>query len=105
MSFHLYKTCYYDEIQQIYNHIITVHTIPEGLLSIYIKNVSITNICTYAIKNTILSNYIFKSNIDLCTIENLPDLVTWLLNNGYTVDKCITLKIDNSPVLICKKLD
>ena len=104
MSFYLYKTCYYHEIQQTYHNIITTHTIPEGLLALYIKNVSIKNSCTYAIKNTILSNYMFKSNIDLCTIENLPDLVSWLLNNGYTVDKCSTLKIDNA-VLICKKLD
>lgn len=96
----LYKTCFYDTLGETYSNIITINSMPVGKLNNFVTTIKIPYIgksqkynynCTYAITNNFLN---YHSN-NICTIDNLPELNTWLLSNQYIIEDKITSKINN----------
>ena len=105
-NFVIYKTVYYDKISQTYSTILITDTIPAGPIKSITKPVNITaissskinrQICTYAIKN--------PDNSSFYTIDELPQLITYLLDNNYKIlDNCkinvdINIYRDKQPLL------
>jgi hypothetical protein len=101
----LYKTCFYDTLGETYDYIITINSIPLGNLNNFVTTIKIPYIgksqkynynCTYAITNNFLNYHNNNNNNNnICTIDNLPELITWLLSNQYIIEDKITSKINN----------
>ncbi len=93
----LYNTIYYDALSQSYNNILTLDNIPSGILNSLVKFIKISqisrnkivnnNICAYAIINDKDSGYY--------TYNQLPQFITYLLNNNYKIYTDLDINIYN----------
>jgi len=99
---------YYDTNLQYYRNIIILNKEPIGPLNKYIKKISMpylspftnsfsndmnntnnNNTCLYAIID-------FMDNTKLMCVNNIPDLFSFLINNGYIIDYNLTKIIKNT---------
>jgi hypothetical protein len=99
---------YYDTNLQYYRNILILNKEPIGPLNKYIKKISMpylspftnsfsndmnntnnTNTCLYAIID-------FMDNTKLMCVNNIPDLFSFLINNGYIIDYNLTKIIKNT---------
>lgn len=123
----LFSQPYLDSYNQCYKNIITVNTMPQGPLSKFVRRVQFpplsefksSNNCNpnkncglalISINNDYNSYSINNNGSNLMIVDETPDLITFLLSNGYTVDTSITkmfnasdirFQTDNSNKLIC----
>jgi len=89
----LFYQPYLDSSQQCYKNIITINMIPNGPLQTLVKKIHFNKLssfqesspcnkrenCGYAL--------VSPNNIShLLTIDDIPDLFSYLLSNGYTLD-------------------
>lgn len=106
----LYIQPYYDSANEQYTNIVTINKIPSGPLSNYITtlrynklsdfsgfNRNCTPLCIYAIKNI---NNSYCSNLNLISPDNIDDLVTFLIENNYTVNKDLTKIMNNEKIYV-----
>lgn len=98
---------YYDSVTQCYKQVISVSPEPRGKLLEICKQLAPTRLssfrsfshcdsrqkCFFAILNPDTTN-------ELLRIEDLPLLLNYLVNNGYTVDKNMTkiMQKANTPI-------
>ena len=98
---------YYDTKLQYYRNILILNKEPIGPLNKYIKKISMpylspfknsfsndmnntnNNTCLYAIID-------FMDNSKLMCVNNIPDLFSFLINNGYIIDYNLTKIIKNT---------
>lgn len=99
---------YYDTNLQYYRNILILNKEPIGPLNKYIKKISMpylspfknsfsndinntnnNNACLYAIID-------FMDNNKLMCVNNIPDLFSFLINNGYIIDNNLTKIIKNT---------
>lgn len=99
---------YYDTNLQYYRNILILNKEPIGPLNKYIKKISMpylspftnsfsndmnntnnNNTCLYAIID-------FMDNTKLMCVNNIPDLFSFLINNGYIIDYNLTKIIKNT---------
>ena len=97
---------YYDTTLQYYRNILILNKEPIGPLNKYIKKISMpylspfknsfsndmnntNNTCLYAIID-------FMDNNKLMCVNNIPDLFSFLINNGYIIDNNLTKIIKNT---------
>jgi hypothetical protein len=114
---------FYDEIYQCYKKIIRINKFPTGALKQIVKRIRSPRLsrfdvydgynncgnscnsktfnppCIYVVCNPNAPNHFL-------TVDELPDLMTFLVNNGYTIDTSITKMLMKSNVkpsndLIC----
>ena len=106
----LYIQPYYDTISQQYINIVTVNKNPDGPLSNYIttlrynklsslydSNNTCNPLCIYAIKN--ISNN-SCNNLNLLSCDNIDELIIFLTENNYTVNKDLTKIMNNDKIYI-----
>jgi len=97
-SYNLNIEPYYDNNISYY-HILTINKKPQGPLSNYIKLIPIKNIstkinkanenyCAFVINNRILSN-IRNNKLEICTIDDITDLLDFITNNNYIINNTI----------------
>lgn len=106
IEYESYNIClepYYDNINNYY-HILTINKKPKGPLSKYVRLINIKNVstkisklnesyCSYVINNTILeSNKNYQ--IQICTIEDITNILDFLNNNNYIINETITNILD-----------
>lgn len=103
-SYNLFLEPFYDN-DITYYHILTINKQPQGPLVNYIKlmpienvsrkiNIANQNYCSFVIKKTILdSNY--NDKLDICTIDNITNIIDFLNNNNYIIDESITNILSN----------
>tara|TARA_B110000444_G_scaffold242325_1_gene259528 strand:+ start:11570 stop:11941 length:372 start_codon:yes stop_codon:yes gene_type:complete len=98
-SYNIFIEPYYDNNISYY-HILTINKLPLGPLSNFIKQIAIKNVstkinksnenyCRYVINNNILgtiSNY----KIEICTNDDITDIIDFLINNNYIINNNIT---------------
>ena len=98
-SYNLYIEPYYDNDTNYY-HILTLNRQPKGPLTNFTKLMSIKNLstkmgnsndnyCTVVIKNSILAN-IRHNKIKICTNDDVTEVIDFLINNNYIINKNIT---------------
>jgi hypothetical protein len=98
---------YYDTALQYYRNILILNKEPIGPLNKYIKKIPMpylspfknnfsndmnntnNNNCLYAIID-------FMDNSKLMCVNNIPDLFSFLINNGYIIDNNLTKIIKNT---------
>ena len=123
----LYIQIYYEPFCKEYIHIITTNRMPTGSLKNYIKMVRPTrkfsdsnyidslrvrntdqnNLCgclaiTDSITHTSQSSYSYQcsNNNNLLTIDNIDMLVSFLIENGYSINKDITKIMNNDSIYV-----
>jgi len=106
-SFALFSQPYLDRVNQCYKNIVVINNHPAGPLGKLVKKTvfpilsqfkqpgpcSPTKNCGLALKSI---NE--QSCYDLMTVDELPDLMTFLLMNGYKVDTSLTKMFNTSEV-------
>ena len=123
-----YNEPFYDSLNQEYFNIITINKYPDGELKKYVKTIKFNapsvlnklsrshsslyshNCCNYGINNSFIENSVIScgnNKFNLCTLENLPELYEFLINNNYIINTQMTklfnsndIKINNSKKLI-----
>jgi hypothetical protein len=107
----LFSQPYLDQYSQCYKNIITLNNYPRGPLFKYVKKINFPPLSTFKqqgdcnrIKTcglvlTKLNNNCYNiCNNDLMVVDDVPDLLSFLLENGYTVDTSITKMLNNSDI-------
>lgn len=102
---------YYDSRNESYCNILAINREPIGPLASIVRRINpnklsdfqtfnndccgsyTTDRCIYAIKN--ICDY---SNCDYLSIDNISELFTFLMNNGYTIDTSLTNIMRKAPL-------
>ena len=98
----IYKEIYLDTIEKKYQTIIVMNNYPE-ILKPYVKRIKLNRLSTYKTEyNQINCLYALKSFIDdyrLMEIDELPNLIGFLLTNNFIIDyqmnKLIAKNVEN----------
>ena len=121
MMYSIVGAPFYDERNQCYKKIIRINKMPTGNLTHIVKRIRsprLSHFDTYdgygdccggsGSNNTPCIFAIFNPNHKnkLLTVDEIPDLMTFLVDNGYTIDTSITKMLMKSNVkpsndLIC----
>ena len=102
---------YLDQFNRCYRNIITINNNPRGPLQDYIQRINppklspfkqntaccTTPNCIYVIKK-------FDNLNDFFIIDDLPELITFLLTNDYEIDYNITKLLQKSDVKLSNKI-
>ena len=99
-SYNLNIKPFYDDNNITYYHILTINKLPKGPLSNYIKLMPIKNVstkinkanenyCSFVIKKSILGS-IYNNKLEICTIDDITDILDFLTNNNYIINDTIT---------------
>ena len=114
---------YYDRYSKQYQNILLVNVIPEGPLGAFIRRIQLPRLykegsnyngvegCGLAIVNPFFSqrldnvynsfsNSNIKSNNDLMTPNEIPNLYSFLTSNGYQIETQLTNMMNQSAVKI-----
>ena len=109
-SYNLILEPFYDN-NITYYHILTIDKQPKGPLSNFTKlmpiknistkiNIANQNYCSFVINNSILGST--KNNkLQICTIDDMTNIIDFLNNNNYIIEESITNILSN---IISKKL-
>jgi hypothetical protein len=121
MMYSLVGAPFYDERYQCYKKIIRINKFPTGALKQIVKRVRSPRLSHFDVYNNSCGNGCNSNTFNpqcilvVCnpnapnhflTVDELPDLMTFLVNNGYTIDTSITKMLMKSNVkpsndLIC----
>lgn len=109
-TYALYSQPYLDKKCQCYKNIVTINLQPKGPLESLVRKIQLIplspfqqqgpcvpyNNCGLALKSL---NYFCKSGCDdLMIVDEVPNLIAFLMSNGYTVDTSITKMFNASDV-------
>jgi hypothetical protein len=108
---------YYDSCSQIYSNILTINLEPQGPLKRLVRRINFPHLspftrhlqdnyprCGLALISLRGFNYYnnynnnFNCGNNLMTPNEVPDLITYLLSNGYLIDTQITNMLNQSEV-------
>ena len=121
MMYSLVGAPFYDERYQCYKKIIRINKFPTGALKQIVKRVRSPRLSHFDVYNNSCGNGCNSNTFNpqcifvVCnpnapnhflTVDELPDLMTFLVNNGYKIDTSITKMLMKSNVkpsndLIC----
>ena len=99
---------YLDTYNKCYSTIITLNCIPEGPIRNLIRNLTLNKLspfkqssACYPNQNCGLGLRTFRNKCNLImTVDELPELISFLLNNGYIIDTKITKMLYDSDIQI-----
>lgn len=125
-SFALFSQPYLDRVNQCYTNIITINSFPKGPLSKFVKKIQFPLLSTFKISSSAcdknercglvlqsISDYgcvDCKNGSNLMSVDDVPNLMCYLISNGYKVDTSLTkmfntsdirFKTNNANKLIC----
>ena len=100
-TYALYRQPYFDTRNQCYRNIITISAEPKGPLASIVRRINTASLgrdniaptCCYAITS-------LKTRGELLLFEELPNLFTFLLSNGYKIDTSLTKMLNTSDIRI-----
>lgn len=119
----LFSQPYLDRFNQCYKNIITINLVPQGPLAQFVRRIqfpplsefkqpgpcSRINNCGLALIS-IDDSCCAKNGSNLMVVDELPNLISFLLSNGYIIDTSITkmfntsnirFKTENANSLLC----
>lgn len=120
-TFSLFMQPYLDKNNQCYKNIITLNLLPEGPLARITKRIPLYPLSPYNYPNycgknvncalTLLSlDYCANDCSELMLVDEIPNLFSYLMSNGYTINSKITnmlnanntqFNTNNGKTLIC----
>jgi hypothetical protein len=106
----LFSQPFLDTYNQCYKNIVTINLIPQGPLAQFVRKVqfpplsqfkqpgpcSRINNCGLAL--TALNGSCNKICSNLMIVDEIPDLMSFLLSNGYTINTSITKMLNTSDI-------
>ena len=106
----LFSQPYLDKFNQCYKNIVTINLIPQGPLAQFVRKVqfpplsqfkqpgpcSRINNCGLAL--TALNNICNKGCSGFMVVDEVPNLLSFLLSNGYSVNTSITKMLNTSDI-------
>ena len=105
-SVSLFSQPYLDKYKQCYKNIITVNLQPQGPLGQIVRRIQLYPLSpfkqpTYCEKNVgcglaLQSLNTCYNGCELMSVDEIPDLLSYLMSNGYTVDTKITNMLNTS---------
>lgn len=112
-TFSLFSQPYLDRLNQCYKNIIVTNLKPQGPLSEFVSTIQFPPLsefkypgpcnplkqCGLALLS--FNNYCnmgCKKSDNLMVTDDVPDLISFLVSNGYTVDTSITKMFNNSEI-------
>ena len=94
MNYALYSHTYFDTVERRYDNIITINCMPVGPLSTIVTRFKNNKVSAFSLETN--CGLAFKSNRHynkLMLVDELPDLISFLSLNGYTIDTSLTKMI------------
>ncbi len=106
---------YYNSYTQCYINVLSINIEPQGPLQKFVRRINFPKLSPYKVESTcnqnnncglVLTNLGIQTNntnccsTDLLTPNNIPELISFLLSNGYQIETQITNMLQNSPVKI-----
>ena len=102
-TYTLFSQVYLDKYKQCYKNIITINILPKGPLKHMMRRVLFYPLSTFKeIDRRKLCGIGLKSiqdNCHLMTTDEIPELFSFLLANGYKIDTSITEMLNNSDII------
>lgn len=115
---------YYNSYSQCYLNILSINVEPQGPLKKFVRRINFPKLSSYKIDSPcspinkcglVLTNLIINNPINCCnniynynyskncltdllTPNNIPELISFLLSNGYQIETQITNMLQNSQV-------
>ncbi len=100
---------YYDEYNQCYKNIMMINIEPQGPLRRIVRRIKLPKLspfkregpcnsipqCGLALQS-IVANQCYKSGCNLMTPDEIPDLISFLIGNGYQIETQITNMLNQS---------
>lgn len=111
-NFTIFSQPYYDTYKQCYKNIITLNIIPNGPLRQLTRQIKLNKLspfqvegpCTPIEKCTLAFVSLNKYNYcDLMTPDELPNLYSFLLSNGYQIETQLTNMMNQGEVKVSNK--
>jgi len=101
-TYALYNQVYLDPYTKEYKNIITISSVPKGELSNLIRNSRFETLSPFKQREAGCSILFrsFKFYNEVMTIEELPELFTFLASNGYEIDAELTKMINTNKNMI-----
>jgi len=108
-TFTLFSQPYLDKYNQCYKNIVTINLIPQGPLAQLVRRVQFPPLSEFKqpgpcshIKNCGLAlttlNTIYNNCSELMIVDEIPNLMSFLLSNGYTIDTSLTKMFNTSDI-------
>ena len=107
-TFSLFSQPYLDTYNQCYKNIVVINLLPQGPLADLVKRVKFEPLSEFkqldsyspyrSIKQCGLALTSLYSCNDLMVVDEVPDLISFLVSNGYSVDTSITKMFNNSDI-------
>ena len=113
-TFTITSETYYDPFIQQYSNILVINIGPQGPLGRFVTRLNNTRLSPFN-RNNYMNNYnccrlaLLKIGINGCcsgirsplmTPDEIPDLISWLLGNGYQIETQITNMLNQSELKI-----
>jgi len=107
-SFALFSQPYLDRVNQCYKNIVVINNLPAGPLATYVKRVQFPILspfkqpgpCSPIDKCGLALTSLINNGCcgELMTVDEVPDLMTYLITNGYKVDTSLTKMFNASDI-------
>lgn len=108
---------YYDQYNQCYKNIMMVNIEPQGPLRNLVRRIQLPRLspfqtegpcnpiqkCGLALQGLNYSNNCNKSGCNLMTPNEIPDLISFLLSNGYQIETQLTNMLNQSEIKLTDK--
>jgi hypothetical protein len=99
---------FYDTHNTSYINILVIHTFPNGPLAKLVKKIHTPKLSPFKssllIENCVNAIYKIDNLNEFMTIDDIPTLFNYLLENGYTIDTSITKMMNMSDIKSTNKL-
>jgi hypothetical protein len=108
----LFSQPYLDKYNQCYKNIVTINLVPQGPLAQFVRRIQFPPLSEFKqpgpcshIKNCGLAlvslneNYLCaKNGSNLMIVDEVPDLMSFLMINGYKIDTSLTKMFNTSDI-------
>ena len=109
---------YYDQLNKCYRNIITVNGMPMGPIKQLVRRIQFPKLSEFQVEShcvsipkcglvlksiSILSCCKNKEGYNLMNPDEIPDLTSFLLNNGYQIETQITNMLNNGNIKVSNK--
>ena len=108
----LFSQPYLDKFNQCYKNIVTINLVPQGPLAQFVRRVQFPPLSEFKqpgpcshIKNCGLAlvslngDYLCaKNGSNLMIVDEVPDLMSFLMSNSYTIDTSLTKMFNTSDI-------
>jgi hypothetical protein len=106
-TFTITSQSYYEQYNQCYKNILMVNVEPQGPLRRFVRRIKLPKLSPFQVEgpcNPIqkcglaLQGINYSCNNTLMTPNEIPDLITFLLSNGYQIETQLTNMLNQSEI-------